>query len=210
MGKSEDAFQQQNFFEYHLYTLTRPTTIADNQTKQISLLSAHSIHTRKTLELRGQSSYYTSSESDLGDKIPVGVYFSFVNRGGELGIPLPAGIVRLYKRDSSGSSLFLGSDNIDHTPKNESVRLHLGDSFDVTAHKRQTDFQQRLLVAGRPYVQSSYQIVIKNAKPQAAEVLVVEPIPGEWQIVAENQSTSRVPVRRLLGPYGCPPGARPR
>jgi hypothetical protein len=111
----------------------------------------------------------------------VGAYVSFENRGGELGIPLPGGIVRLYKNDSHGLSQFLGSDSIDHTPKNETVRLHVGDSFDVTARKMQTDFH--LVGCG---ADSSYKIVLANAKTVAQNVLVVEPIPGDWQILDEN------------------------
>ena len=110
------------------------------------------------------------------------MYVTFENQGGSLGISLPAGVMRLYKSDSRGLSQFMGSDQIDHTPKNETVRLHLGDSFDVTARKRQTSFA----FSGSCSTQSSYQIVIANAKTGAQNVLVVEPIPGEWQIVDEN------------------------
>ena len=174
--------QQENYFEYHLYTLARPTTILDKQTKQLTLLTARGIPIKKTLELRGSQDYYRSPEPDIGDRLPVGAYVTFQNRGGELGIPLPAGIVRLYKTDSRRLALFLGSDEIDHTPRNETVRLHLGDSFDVTARKRQTDFLRSSLCSS----DSSYQIVVANAKTTAENVLVVEPIPGDWQIVNEN------------------------
>jgi hypothetical protein len=95
---------------------------------------------------------------------------------------MPAGIVRLYKGDSLGLSQFMGADEIDHTPRNETVRLHLGDSFDVTARKRQTDFH----LSSGCSADSSYQIVVANAKAIAANVLVVEPIPGDWQILDEN------------------------
>lgn len=174
--------QGENYFEYHLYTLARPTTILDKQTKQLTLLAARRIPIRNTLEVRGSPEYYRSAEPDVGDRVPVGAYFTFENRGGDLGIPLPAGIVRLYKSDSRGLSQFLGADEIDHTPRNETVRLHVGDSFDVTARKRQTDFR----LANVCSAESSYQIVIANAKTVAQNVLVVEPIPGDWQIVDEN------------------------
>jgi hypothetical protein len=172
---------QENYYEYHLYTVARPTTILDNETKQLTLLTAQNVPIRETLELRGSPDYYRSAEPDIGDRIPVGAYVSFENRGGELGIPLPGGIVRLYKNDSHGLSQFLGSDSIDHTPKNETVRLHVGDSFDVTARKMQTDFH--LVGCG---ADSSYKIVLANAKTVAQNVLVVEPIPGDWQILDEN------------------------
>jgi hypothetical protein len=136
----------------------------------------------KTLELRGSDYYYRSQQQDLGDRLPVNVYVSFVNRGGDLGVPLPAGTVRLYKGDSKGLSQFAGSDNIDHTPRNQTVRLHLGESFDVTANKRQTDFA----FEGGCNYESAYEIKLSNAKPIPQSVLVVEPIPGQWSIVDEN------------------------
>ncbi|MEO6912620.1 MAG: DUF4139 domain-containing protein [Candidatus Baltobacteraceae bacterium] len=179
---SANAAQEENYFEYHLYTIERPTTILDRQTKQLTLLTASGIPIRKTLELRGSSQYYESAQPDLGDRLPVGVYVTFENRDGNLGIPLPAGIVRLYKNDSRGLSQFLGSDHIQHTPKNEPVRMHLGDSFDVTARKRQTDFQQLDGCSSR----SSYEITLSNAKPSPQDVLIVESIPGSWRITDES------------------------
>ncbi len=178
--------QQENYFEYHLYTLARPTTIANNQTKQVSLLAARGIPVRKTLELRGEQSYYENAQADLGDRLPVGVYVTFENRDGELGVPLPGGIVRLYKNDSRGLGQFLGSDQIQHTPKNESVRLHLGDSFDVTARKKQTDYHQDGCTSD-----SSYEILVSNAKSIPQDVLVVESIPGEWKILSESSPHSK-------------------
>ena len=174
---------EESYFEYHLYTLARPTSILDNQTKQISLLRARNIPIHNTLELRGSPDYYRSQTPDLGDRIPVGAYVTFENRGGDLGIPLPAGTFRLYKRDSRGLSLFVGSDTVDHTPKNESVRIHVGNSFDVTARKRQTDFA---FLSPYCYTRTSYDITLSNAKNRAQMVRVVEPIPGEWSIVDEN------------------------
>jgi hypothetical protein len=183
-GKSADGFRQENFGDYHLYTLQRPTTIADNQTKQVALLSAHQVPIRKTYELRGESSYYSEAQPDLAQRLHVAVYVAFDNKGGELGVPLPAGIVRLYQRDRSGTSQFLGGDRIDHTPRNETVRLHVGDAFDITARKKQTDFRD---LGGTPRLyQSSYQIVLSNAKDVPVEVLVVEPLPGDWQITSES------------------------
>lgn len=174
--------RQENYFEYHLYTLERPTTILDKQTKQVTLLSARDVPVHKTLELRGAPDYYRNEEPDLGERLPVGVYISFENRGGDLGIPLPAGIVRIYKTDSQNISQFLGSDSIDHTPKNETVRLHMGDSFDVTARKKQTDFH----FLGGCTTSSSYEVTLSNAKDTAQDVLVVEPIPADWKITDEN------------------------
>jgi hypothetical protein len=181
-SRSYGEMQQENYFEYHLYTLQRPTSILNNQTKQVTMLAAQDIPIRKTLELRGSQEYYESAQPDLGDRLPVGVYVSFDNKGEGLGVPLPAGIVRLYKNDSHGLSQFIGSDNIDHTPKNETVRLYLGNSFDVTARKRQTNY----VVLADCTSESSYEIVLSNAKSVPQNVLVVEGIPGDWRIVQEN------------------------
>jgi hypothetical protein len=183
-ASADNRFQQENFGEYHLYTLQRPTTIADNQSKQVALLSAHQVPVHKTFELRGQPSYYRESQPDLGERLSVGVYISFENKGGDLGIPLPAGVVRLYERDRTGTSQFLGGDSIDHTPRNETVRLHVGDAFDVTARKKQTEFHA---FDGWPEVyESSYEIVLSNAKKVPVNVIVVEPVPGDWEIRSES------------------------
>jgi hypothetical protein len=178
----EGTFAEQSLFEYHLYTLNRPTTIADNQTKQVSLLVAHDIPVTKTLELRGSPFYYRQSSADLGDRLKVGTYVTFVNDGGELGIPLPKGTFRIYKHDGDGHSQFIGSDTIDHTPKKETVRLFLGSSFDVVAHKKQTDF--KILTTCEDA--SSYEIVLTNGKTTAENVTIVEPIPGDWTITSES------------------------
>jgi hypothetical protein len=174
--------QQENYFEYHLYTLPRTTTIANGQTKQVALLSARNVPIHETLELRGSDVYYSNANADLGAKLPVGAYVTFTNEGGDLGIPLPGGLVRLYANDSRGMSQFLGSDRIDHTPRNEDVRLHVGDSFDVTANKKQTDFKG----LGGCTFESSYDVRVANAKTVPQDVDVVEPIPGEWTILSEN------------------------
>jgi hypothetical protein len=175
-------FAEQNFFEYHLYTLSQPTTIANAQSKQVALLSAHRVPIRKTLEVRGSGYYYSSPNADLGAKLKVGVYVTFANKGGDLGIPLPGGIVRLYKNDTNGTSQYLGADRIDHTAKNEDVRLHVGDAFDVTASKKQLSFE----TPGRCTYRSAYEVRIANAKAEPQDVLVVEPIPGVWTIEDES------------------------
>jgi len=197
MGRTMDSFAapiptpmpvgEQSLFEYHLYTLPRRTTVADNQTKQVELLTATNVAVTKTLELRGSPYYYRQSRPDLGAKLKIGTYVTFRNQGGDLGIPLPAGTIRVYKRDTAGTAQFIGSDQIDHTPKGEYVRLHLGDSFDVTASKKQTDFH---VVGGSTY-ESAYQIVIRNAKKTAETVLVVEPVPGDWTMLESSAPSTK-------------------
>ncbi len=175
---------QEALLEYHLYTLPRHTSVLDNQTKQVELLTAPNVAVTKTLELRGSPYYYQTQSGDLGDRLKVGTYLSFLNEGGDLGIPLPKGAVRVYKRDNAGTAQFVGSDSIDHTPKGETVRLHLGDSFDVTARKKQTDYKST--TGTYTDYESAYEIVLRNAKPVPQTVLVVEPIPGDWTILQSS------------------------
>jgi len=178
---------QENLFEYHLYTLSHPTTILDNQTKQVALLSASAVPVRKEYLLTGQNWYYRSAASDIGSKQKVAVMVEFENRGGELGVPLPKGVVRVYKSDSKGNALFVGEDAIDHTAKNDKVRLKLGDAFDVTATRKQTSFRK----ISSDVVESAYRIVINNAKDVPVTVKVVEPVSGDWEITAESHKHSK-------------------
>jgi hypothetical protein len=189
------ALAQESLFEYHLYTLRRPTTLADNQTKQVALLSAAAVPVTKELLLRGADYYYRSSSLGLlGVKLKVAVNVQFENTDqAHLGLPMPNGVVRVYKRDSAGNAQFVGEDRIDHTAKNESVRLHLGDAFDVTADKKQTDFRRREPTHKAGYVsESAYEIVLRNAKTEAVTVTVREPVPGDWQMLEESQPHGKV------------------
>jgi hypothetical protein len=118
----------------------------------------------------------------------VGVFVEFDNKGEGLGIPLPRGVIRMYKKDSQGNAQFVGEDRIDHTPKNETVRLKLGDAFDVTADRKQTDFQKLAGTGRYNYVfESAYEIVLKNAKQEPVTVTVREPMPGDWTMVSASQ-----------------------
>jgi len=189
-GKAADAaeMQQEALFEYHLYTLQRPTTLAENQTKQVALMSAPRVPVKKQFLLEGANYYYSGQHGELGQKIKVGVFVKFDNRGEGLGIPLPRGVIRVYKQDSQGNAQFVGEDRIDHTPKNETVRLKLGDAFDLTADKKQTAFQKLAGTSRFNYVfESAYEIVLKNAKSEAVTVTVREPMPGDWTMVSESQ-----------------------
>jgi hypothetical protein len=185
---------QESLFEYHLYTLQRPTNIADNQTKQVALLSSGSVPVTKELLLQGSDHYYRSSVGNVGQKLKVGVFVQFENReSSRLGLPMPKGTVRVYKKDSAGNAQFIGEDRIDHTPKNEKVRLKLGDAFDVTADKKQTDFKRREPTNQASYVyESAYEIVLKNAKKEAQTVVVREPVPGDWSMLSESAHHTKV------------------
>jgi hypothetical protein len=178
-------FQEQGFFEYHLYTLQRPTSIRDNETKQVSLLEAAGFDVKKEFVLNGQHYYYTNyNNPGQPIKEKVGVYVQFRNaQQNKLGMPLPAGTIRLYKKDDKGNQQFIGEDKIDHTPKDEDVRVKVGDAFDIVAERKQTDY--KVVVSGHLY-EYGYEIKIRNHKDGPVTVVVNEPIGGDWEMVSST------------------------
>ena len=181
---NESQFQEQGFFEYHLYTLQRPATIRDNETKQVSLLEAAGFNVQKEFVLNGQHYYYAGYNSP-GQPIKekVGVYVQFRNsQQNKLGMPLPAGTIRLYKKDDRGNQQFIGEDRIDHTPKDEDVRVKVGDAFDIVAERKQTDYK----VIARNLYEYAYEIKIRNHKDSAINVVVNEPIGGDWEMISST------------------------
>ncbi len=189
MAEAAAPMSEEGLLEYHLYRLDRPTSIAENQTKQVALLSANNIPARKSLLLRGADYYYRSQYGEIGSKMKVDVFVEFDNKeAARLGMPLPKGIMRVYKQDSQGNAQFVGEDAIDHTPKNETVRLKLGSAFDVTADKKQTDFKK---ASNREY-RTAFEITLKNAKKEPVIVTVQEPIGGDWAILSESAPHTKV------------------
>ena len=182
------AMQQEALFEYHLYTLGHKTDVLQNQTKQVALLSANDIPVKKEYLLQGQPHYYYQQTGIIAEKLKVGVYVEFDNKqANNLGMPLPRGIVRVYKDDSVGSSQFIGEDQIDHTPKDETIKLKLGDAFDVTATKKQTSYEKKTSFGKYDHSSvSAYEIEIHNAKDEDVTVKVLEPVPGDWEMEETN------------------------
>jgi hypothetical protein len=206
-AKARNEMAEESLFEYHLYTLNRPTTIAESQTKQVALLSASGVPARKELLLKGNDYYYQSSYGELGQKIKVGVFVEFDNKeSAHLGMPLPKGIIRVYKKDKAGNAQFVGEDRVDHTPKNEKVRLKLGDAFDVTADKKQTDFKKVSGTGKYNYqFESAYEVVLKNAKKEAVTVTVQEPMPGDWQVLSESHPHTKGSSNTAVWKISVPP-----
>ena len=174
-------FQQEAFSEYHLYSLGRRTSIFDQESKQISLLNASRFPLRKVYAVNGQSYYYrTAAQPGAPVKDPVQVFYKFKNEDkAGLGMPLPAGTVRVYQADSRGGSLLVGEDRIDHTPKDETISLHIGNAFDIVAERKQTDFKR---LSDRLY-EFEYEITLRNHKDTPITVEANEPIGGDWEMV---------------------------
>jgi hypothetical protein len=188
MADAAPQMQEESLFEYHLYTLDRLTTLLDKQTKQVALLSAQKVKTEKEFRFMGADWYYSSQQADLGKKMKPSIYMEFSNKGGNLGVPLPKGVVRVYKKDSAGRAQFIGEDRIDHTAKGEMVKLKLGEAFDITADKKQSDFQKVSpgFNARGSIIETAYVMEIRNAKAEKVTVTVIEPMPGDWQMLQES------------------------
>jgi hypothetical protein len=181
-------FREEGFFEYHIYTLQRPATIRDNQTKQISLATADAIPVRKEFLFKGTDSYFYGLYSETEGKQKVGVYVEMANKKeNNLGIPLPKGTIRVYKLDGDGSLQFIGEDAIDHTARDEKIRLKLGDAFDVTGERRQTDWKK---IASDTY-EAAFEVTLRNHKKEDIVVKVVEPVPGDWQMLSSSHEHTK-------------------
>ena len=178
-----DDFREEAFFEYHMYDLERPTTIKDRQTKQIRLLEASGVAVQKELCVVGPRHSFTRSLQGPSTKTPVTVYVTFRNDDANcLGIPLPAGVVRLYKEDSRGSQQFIGEDRIEHTPKDETIRLKTGEAFDVVSERLQTDYRQ----VTRGVHETAWEIQLRNHKESPVRIAVVEPLSGNWKVLESS------------------------
>ena len=176
-------FKEESFFEYHLYTLDRPTTLLSNEQKQVTLLEAHGLQVRRELIFYGASYYYRGGYGQIVSNQKVGVYLEIKNEeANKLGMPLPKGTVRVYKADKSGSTQFIGEDAIDHTPRDEKIRIKMGESFDVVGDRKQTSFKSISSCVD----ETSWEIALRNHKDAADDVLVYEPIEGDWEMLASS------------------------
>lgn len=180
-------FKEEGLFEYHLYTLQRPSTIKENQTKQISLLSAASVPVRREMVMRAEQYWYGGAVGSDDIKQKIGVFIEFENRqSAGLGIPFPKGTVRVYQQDTDGGVQFIGEDAIDHTPKDEKIRVKVGEAFDVTANRKQTSWKK---LAGDTY-EAGWEVSIRNRKQEDVTVKVLEPMSGDWKIVESSAPPS--------------------
>ena len=178
------AMSQESFSEYHLYTLARKTTINNAETKQVSMLGATSFPVQKRYVVDGNLGYYRGARrtgSPIKDNVQVFYQFRNDEKAG-LGMPMPAGTVRVYQADSKGGLQFVGEDRIDHTPKDETLNLKIGNAFDIVSERKQTDFER---IANDVY-EFGYEVTLRNHKTSAIVVEVNEPIGGSWRMLESS------------------------
>ncbi len=202
------GFEEKAFFEYHLYTLGRPATIPNNSTKQIELFDqATRVPAKKRLVYYGADfgGYYGGPMMDRefgpSSNTKVDVWLSFRNdKTSGMGMPLPAGRIRVSQQDKADGSLeFIGEDKIDHTAKDEDVRVRLGTAFDVVGERRQTDFV--LNTKGR-VMEESFEIKVRNHKEQAVEVIVRENLYrwSQWSLIQQSIPSEKKDARTVEFP----------
>jgi hypothetical protein len=175
---------QEAFSEYHLYSLARRTSINNNETKQVSMLGATAVPVNKRFVVEGQRFYYHNFHhpgSPIKDVVQV--YYQFRNeQKAGLGLPMPSGIVRVYQSDSKGGIQFVGEDRINHTPKDETLNLKIGNAFDVVSERNQIDFRK----VGSSQYEVEFEITLRNHKDAPITVEVNEPVGGTWRMIRSS------------------------
>jgi hypothetical protein len=205
----EAGFEEKAFFEYHLYTLGRPTTLPDNSTKQIELFpAARGVPCEKVLLYYGLGTswgYYGQPMTDRNFGVQsnkkVDVYLRFKNEEAiGMGMPLPSGRIRVFQRDKADDSLeFIGEDKIDHTPKNEQVLIKLGSAFDVVGERIQSDFK---VDTSRKWMEEVIQIKVRNHKEEPVKVIVKENLYRwvNWEITESTHPHEKIDARTIHFP----------
>jgi hypothetical protein len=209
MEDRAEGFQEKSFFEYHLYTLGRQTTIPDNSTKQIELFSsARGVPCEKTLVYYGLAPHYGFLPNPVTDRNygtqsnkKVDVYLGFKNaKEHNMGMPLPSGRIRVNKLDSADSTLeFIGEDKIDHTPRNEQVLIKMGSAFDVVGERRQVNFS---VDTSRKTMTEEIEVKLRNHKREAVTVIVKENLYRwiNWQVTSKTHDFKKQDARTIHFP----------
>jgi len=181
-------FHEEGFFEYHLYTLERPTSLLTSEQKQVTLLEAQGVHIDKRLIFFGAEYYYRGQYGQVVSNQKVGVYLDVENKEtNHMGMPLPKGTVRVYMADKSGAKQFIGEDTIDHTPRDEKIRIKMGEAFDVVGDRKQMDYK----IFGSCTSESTWEISLRNHKDTATEVEVYEPVGGDWELISQSHPSTK-------------------
>jgi hypothetical protein len=191
MAKQEATVEERGFFEYHLYELPQRATLANNEVKQVGLLHASGVRSIRK---------FTYDGSVDGSQVQVRMEFQNDAPSG-LGMPLPEGVVRVFQRDTDGSLELVGEDRIEHTPKNQTVRVSVGAAFDIAAERKQTDFRQ---ISSRVN-EASYEITLTNHRKEAVDVVVTEHADGHWEIVKSSVTHQKKDSRTFEFKVRCEP-----
>ncbi len=190
----KSQFKEKEFFEYHIYDLQRKTTIKDNQTRQIQLLEANGFKIKKEYFIYGAQGYFTSAYEEKIPKLDVNTFLIFKNSSqNHLGMPFPAGVIRVYKKDSRGSLQFIGEDDIPHTPRDEDIRIKVGKAFDIIAERKQTYFKE----VSPDTIETEWEINLRNHKKTDITVTLIEPVGYDWEIISSTHPYVKEDIHTL-------------
>jgi hypothetical protein len=200
----EEAVTEKAFDEFHLYTLARSTTLLDRETKQVEFVRATDVKAPVIYVYDGaESGYrfygglnYNQDYGREGNK-KVRVMREFVNaETNHLGIALPKGKLRFYRRDADGQMEFVGEDMIDHTPRNETIRVTTGNAFDLVGERKQTNFR---VDTGDKWLDESFEIKLRNRKQEPVEIRVVEHLYrwNNWDITQKSDDFKKTDSQTL-------------
>jgi hypothetical protein len=174
-----EQFVEEAFFEYHMYTLQRTTDVLDNQQKQVTLFEADNVSVKKEYVFDTGGYYYYGYGGENKIKTMLNLENTEKNN---MGMPLPKGKMRVYKKDSEGQLQFIGEDMIDHTPKDEKIRIYLGDAFDLVGEKKQTEYDR----IGDDVIEISYEVSLRNHKDEDVTIVVIERVWGDWEMIKSS------------------------
>lgn len=192
---AKPAFREEGLFEYHLYTLERPTDLLNNEQKQVSLLEAHDVPVKKRLVVVGQEHWYGARYGEVLRNQKVSAFVEFENsEKSQLGMPLPKGTLRVYKASKTGALEFVGEDTIDHTPRDEKVEVHLGESFDVVVDQKQMEYRRLSNCSD----ESAWEVSLRNHKDVLELVDVEEPVSGDYSIESSTHPAVKKDAKRFV------------
>ena len=184
------AMAPENLADFYIYTIPHKTTLLSNQTKQVALLSANKINVHKTYELDNVFPVYV----DKIEKVKPKIYLTFKNsEENQLGIPLPKGVIRLYKQDSSGKTQFVGEDRIDHTADNETVRLKMGEAFNLTGEMKRISYNK----VSDKIITASFEITLKNGADTPAEVDIKQDFPNGFKLMEQSLNGEKITSNQM-------------
>jgi len=188
MRKTEPQFKEDTFFEYHIYTLDRKATVKQNQTKQIGLLQTSNVPVKKQFIYEGQSHFFRNYYGEPFKSEKVAVNIEIANKSEHnLGIPLPKGILRMYKHDADGSLQFIGENSIQHTPKDEKINVKIGNAFDIVGERKQMQWEK----VSKNINEVAYEISLRNHKAEDIVVKVVEHPFADWKVLESSHTYKR-------------------
>jgi hypothetical protein len=205
-------FQEKSFFEYHMYAMERPTTIRDKETKQLSLLNASNAPVTKELIYDGRGDWwrnwwYPGRTGDPGGGYDTSNYHKINvvlqvknSKENHMGMPLPKGKIRVYKLDDDGNQQFIGEDEIDHTPKDEKIRLYIGDAFDVVGDYKRTDYRK---INDRT-IEETFEVKIRNHKETPVTVKAVDHVWSDWKVTKSSHEFTKKDAHTIEFPVNVP------